>query len=270
MTCSVNYFFIAKATGQMVIHHPHRLHKGITDGGAAKAEAALLHVFADGIGKPCAGWNMLQVFPFVVNGLVIGKAPDIAVEAAEFLLHLQERFCIFHRRLNLHLVPDDAGILHQRAELFGIVPRDFLRIEVVECLSEVFALVHDGAPAQSRLKSIEHDGFKQLAVIMTRASPLTVMVGEHQRVILGPRTANRLHWKKSRFIHAASCCASFFEFLKITFVTTYPGGECRPRDILLPQAQIRKNGKTSEGSSGQRFSRAHRHRFLSLFAAPKQ
>src|SRR6185369_10006101 len=60
---------ISKAVDQVIVHHPHRLHVGVNDGGAHEAESALLQVLAERIGFGRAGGNLLRGFPAVHFGL---------------------------------------------------------------------------------------------------------------------------------------------------------------------------------------------------------
>src|SRR5690348_1942501 len=68
---------LAEAVRGVVVHHADRLHERVADGGADEPEAALQQILAHRLG--------------------VVEAPDIGVEAAEFLPHREERAGVRYR-----------------------------------------------------------------------------------------------------------------------------------------------------------------------------
>jgi hypothetical protein len=67
---------------------------------------------------------------YVVNDrTAVDKTPDILVEAAELLLHVEKFLRVVDRSKNLGAVSYDAGIAEQSLDLAGIKARDFRGIE---------------------------------------------------------------------------------------------------------------------------------------------
>ena len=60
----------------MVIDHPHRLHEGITDGGANKAEAAFLQRLGHGIGGRARRRRIMHTVPVINLGLTADELPE--------------------------------------------------------------------------------------------------------------------------------------------------------------------------------------------------
>ena len=71
-------------------------------------------------------------FPGVLFGLSINKLPDIDIEGAEFLLHLQEGPRVGDRSGNFQFVADDAGIFQQSSHFGRAVTGYSLWIESVK------------------------------------------------------------------------------------------------------------------------------------------
>src|SRR5262249_20325945 len=69
------------------------------------------------------------------------------------------------------------------------VARDRLWLEAVEGAAEVLALAQDGDPRQPGLEAVEHQLLVERAVVVFRHAPLLVVVGDVERIFLGPRTA---------------------------------------------------------------------------------
>jgi hypothetical protein len=64
--------------------------KVVADGGSDEVEAASLEIFAHGIGIWGSGGDLLQGVGRVQPRLAIYKLPNVAIEAAELLLHRQK------------------------------------------------------------------------------------------------------------------------------------------------------------------------------------
>ena len=74
----------------MVIDHADRLHEGVADGRADKAEAARFQVLAQRVGLRRARRDVLAL-ALVLQRLAADEGPNIPVERAEFLLYREER-----------------------------------------------------------------------------------------------------------------------------------------------------------------------------------
>src|SRR2546422_4013366 len=104
---------VAKASGEVVVDQADGLHEGVTDSGTDKFEAALTQVCAQGVGFACLRGDLPQVFPGVFDWPAADKAPEIGVEAAEFLLHGQEGFGVLNGGGDFEPVADDARVGEQ-------------------------------------------------------------------------------------------------------------------------------------------------------------
>src|ERR1051325_2638795 len=90
---SLRCSYTAEAAFLVVVDDADRLHEGVADGRSDEAEAALEQILA--------------------HRLCVLEAPDVGVEAAEFLLYREEGLRIAHRALDLQPVPYDARVTHQ-------------------------------------------------------------------------------------------------------------------------------------------------------------
>ena len=110
--------------------------------------------------------------------LTIDEAPDVGIETAELLLHLQEFFCVVNCRGDLCLVANDAVVFQQRLVLTFAVTRNFRRVEAGESLAICVSFAQDRIPAQSRLRSLQSQELEDRLVIVHRYAPFQVMVND--------------------------------------------------------------------------------------------
>src|ERR1700733_4075818 len=101
---------ITEAIDHVIVHHSYRLHEGVADGRSDEVETAPLKVFAHGIGLGRARRNFLERPGRAQARLAVYELPDIAIEAAKFLLHREECFRVRDGRGNLEFVADNPGI----------------------------------------------------------------------------------------------------------------------------------------------------------------
>src|SRR5512135_673072 len=98
-----------EASHEVIVHHAGGLHERVADGAADETKAAFLQVLAHGVGLRRRARNLLEAAPPVPGGLASDELPDVAVEAAEFLLHREEGEGIADRRFDLEPVADDSA-----------------------------------------------------------------------------------------------------------------------------------------------------------------
>ncbi len=118
----------------------------------------------------------LNDFGELIRGLPSDELPDVAVEAAELLLHAEKRLRIFDGGSDLQPVANDSRI---RQELFGscgVVLRDAFGIEAVEGETVIVALVQNRGPAQACLRAFENQEFEERAVVVHRHAPLFIVI----------------------------------------------------------------------------------------------
>src|SRR5437868_7997611 len=168
----------AGAADDMVVDEAGGLHEGVHDGGAHEGEAARLEVLRKRIGLRRARGNIPERPGAVAARLAAHEAPDVRVEAAEFLLHAQERLRVLHRAFDLEPVADDAGILQQLLDPGLSEARDLGRIEVRERTTVVLALGEDRGPREAGLRALEREELEEHAIVVHRPAPLTVVVGD--------------------------------------------------------------------------------------------
>ncbi len=78
------------------------------------------------------------------------------------------------------------GSAEQARLLRVVVTHHSLRIETVECLPVVLALVQDRAPRQTRLRAFETQQLEQSLVVVQRTAPFLVVIRDHQRIAFAP------------------------------------------------------------------------------------
>lgn len=94
----------------MIVNHPDGLHVGIHDRAADKFEAALLEVFAEGVGFLGRGRQVLHAGEAILDGPAADETPYVFVERAEFFLHFEKLLGIRDRGRNLQAIANDARI----------------------------------------------------------------------------------------------------------------------------------------------------------------
>src|SRR5579871_4838600 len=171
---------MAEAIGGVIVHHAGRLHKGIADRRADKAEAALLQRLAHGIRFFAARRNLLVVAPTVDQWLATDELPYVLGEATEVLLDRQKGARVADRRFNLEPVAHDPGIGEQCFDFLRAVGGNLDRVEVVEGRAKTFAFSEDDLPAETRLHRVQHEKLEQLAVVPEWNAPLAVVVLDGQ------------------------------------------------------------------------------------------
>src|SRR5712671_226972 len=129
ISSSVRVSYMAEAASRMIVGHPDRLHVGIADGRADELEAALEQVLAERVRFRGADGNLVSLQH---DRLAADEAPDIGVEAAEFLLYREKGARVGHGAIDLQLVADDAGVLHQFPFFSGVEARNLARIKTRE------------------------------------------------------------------------------------------------------------------------------------------
>ena len=146
-------FRVAETRNQMIVDHARALHEGVANGRADEAEAALLQIFAEGVGFGGLCREAFVGFPSVLFGLAADEAPDVGVEGAEFFLNFQEGAGVTDGGVDFEAVADDSGVAKQFANLLFVVARHFLRVESVKHFAISRAFLQDRVPTQSRLRA---------------------------------------------------------------------------------------------------------------------
>src|ERR1700686_4007510 len=100
---------IAEAVHNVVVYHSHRLHESVADGGSDEVETALLEVLADRIGVWGSRGDALEGVGRGLSRASVDEPPDVAVEAAKFLLHFKECPRVGGGRDDLQFVADNTG-----------------------------------------------------------------------------------------------------------------------------------------------------------------
>src|SRR3989304_9958866 len=112
---------MSEAICRMIIHHPDRLHVGITDGGTGKFEAAPCQLLAHRVRFSGFSRYFGKVTPGIPFRLPIHELPDECIEAAEFMLHCQKFLRVGHCSLYLETVTHDSCILQQRFYFIWVI-----------------------------------------------------------------------------------------------------------------------------------------------------
>jgi len=127
--------------------------------------------------------NVAHALPCILHRCVIDELPNIGVEAAKMPLHLDKSFGIHDGGFDLQSVAYDPGIVEQFSELPLSVSRDLAWLEIVKGAAVALALSQYGDPAQPCLRAFENEQLEQSSIIVERATPFTVVVGDVKRVI---------------------------------------------------------------------------------------
>src|SRR5713101_2368720 len=202
---------VTEAGGEVVVHHPHRLHEGIHDGRPDKAEATLDERRAHRVRLARPGGEIPQRAATVLLRLPTHEAPEKGAERAVSFLEVEEGSGVANRGIHFLAIADDPRILQKLRDLLAIVAGHALGVEPVERLEETGALVQDDAPGEPGLEAIEHQLREQVPVAVERYAPLFVVIREHQRVVAtrpaAPDHGTILHGilgkKARRIVHRA-------------------------------------------------------------------
>src|SRR5579864_2220945 len=188
-------FTISETLNQVIVHHSHGLHEGITDRAAHKFETTVFQVLAHVIrfGGFCR--NLLDRFPGVLLRLVIHETPNILVKRAELSLHCQEHSRILDGSLDLQPVANDPRIRQQALSLFLAIFGNDGRIEFVKGYPVVLALLQNCFPTQTRLRSFEDQELEQKPVVVDWHAPLVIVILNVQIALRPPAAA---HFSPSR------------------------------------------------------------------------
>jgi hypothetical protein len=117
----------------MVVDHADRLHMGIADSSPDKTKSPLFQVATHGIGNRCAGRDLVNTFPGILDRPVVHEAPHVIGKGAEFFPDLQKGAGIGDRRFHLQTVTDDAGIGQKLRHLCRIETGYLFGIEAGKC-----------------------------------------------------------------------------------------------------------------------------------------
>src|SRR2546430_5533816 len=127
---------VTEAGDEVVVHHPHSLHEGVTDGRPDKAEATLDERRAHRVRLTRPGGEIPQRASTVLLRRPTHEAPEKVVERAGAFLEVEECPGVADRGNHFLAIADDPRILQKLRDLLAIVAGHTLRVEPVECLEE--------------------------------------------------------------------------------------------------------------------------------------
>ncbi len=198
--------FMAKAGDEMIVDHAGRLHEGIDDGGANEFEPARGKLFRHLDRKRGGGGNARGRLELIDLGFAVDEIPQKLREASTFFHDLQIGLGARDGALDLGAIADDAGIVHQRMDLLGVVVRYFVGLEIVESVPEMIALAQDRDPRQPGLKAVEDQLLVERAVVEFRHAPFGVVIGDVKRIFARPRAAGFAIGMQARTSRHATVC----------------------------------------------------------------
>src|SRR5690606_36846296 len=102
---------VAEAADEMVVDHPGRLHERVADGRADEGESAAAEIADERVGDRRARGDLAERAEPVDHRPSSDVRPHVAVEAAEPVLHAQERLRIPYRTGHFQPVADDVRVL---------------------------------------------------------------------------------------------------------------------------------------------------------------
>jgi len=179
-------------------------------------------------------------------GLPSTKSHRYLEKPRAFLHDLQIGFCAVDRAFDLGAVADDAGIVHQRVDLLGIVARNLLRDEIVEGFAKVLALAQDRDPGKAGLKTIE-DQLSYSARSSYSGTPQSVSCDRPCRKDLRPATGTgscRRHAGvrlcSEDFAHATVCFGGVrTSFGSVRRIASPPADSVRPASSASATRSVR-------------------------------
>src|SRR5210317_742914 len=166
----------------MIVDHAGGLHVGINNRAADKLETALPEVARQRIRFFRCRRNLVHPLPSILDRAVADEAPYVVAESVKFLPDVEKRPSIADGCINLEPISNDPGIVEQPGNLAVTETGHLFRIELRKCLAVCGALVENGGPGQSGLRSLENQEFKLGAIVADRHPPLFVMIGKIQIV----------------------------------------------------------------------------------------
>src|SRR5690349_4669848 len=126
---------VAKAADDVIVHHADRLHVRVDDGRADEAEVTLAQIRAERVRLLRARRDVVQTPTAILSRAIVDEAPLVCGEAAELLLHLQERARVSDCGLDLQPIADDPGVPQELSHFPLVEAGDARRLEVGEGLA---------------------------------------------------------------------------------------------------------------------------------------
>src|SRR5689334_3379607 len=230
---------MAIAADEMIVDHADRLHEGIDDGRPAKLETALRQFLGYCARDRGFGRHLTDAAKAIDLGTAVHEVPQQFGKARPLFHHLEPGARREHRAFDLGAVANDAGIAHQPFDLRASVARDLFRIEAVEGAAEILAFAQDRNPGQAGLETVEHELFVKRAIIIFGHAPFLIVIGDIERVLLGPRTAQEI--VESLIVHSAALIS--------------PGNEKRAQSGLMRRMGMPPAASASGSASATRSRR---------------
>lgn len=131
----------SKAAAKVIVNHADSLHKGVADGGADESESPPLQITGHCLRFRCLSRHVLKGdHSGSPKRFVVGELPDVAVEASELFLNLQEALGVVDYGIYLQPVAHDTSIGQQSLPISCSVSCHLHHIEVIECPPKVVPL----------------------------------------------------------------------------------------------------------------------------------
>src|SRR6266540_934161 len=102
---------VTETGDEVVVHHAHRLHERVADGGPHETEAALRQRIAHRVGFTGARREVAEGAAAILFRSAAREAPEKHAERPVPRLELEERARVRYRRVHLLAVAHDAGVL---------------------------------------------------------------------------------------------------------------------------------------------------------------
>lgn len=161
----------------MIVDEPRGLQKGVADGGAEEFEAATAHVATEGIALERGDGYFGQCAEMVSYGAAVGKkGKHVIVKTAVFLLHFDEKARIGDGRFYFQPIADNAVALRKTLHIGVGHGGHGLDVEIAERAAIALAFLQNGEPAETGLRALQNEEFKECAVVGDRPPPLRVVI----------------------------------------------------------------------------------------------
>src|SRR6185369_14891237 len=131
--------------------------------------------------------NLLRASEAIDLGFAVDEVPQQVREAGSLVHDVEPGTRREDGAFDLHAIADNALVLHQALDLLGRVARYLLGLEFAEGSPEVVAFAQYGDPGQSGLESVQNKFLIERSIIKFGHAPFVIVVGDVERVELGPR-----------------------------------------------------------------------------------
>ena len=166
-----------EAVAGVIVHHPHRLHERVADGGADELEAETLELPAQPVRERGRGRDLAMLRQRLTMGAPSTKRQKKGASPPWRSVTSSTAAALVRAARILRRLRTMPGSLARRSIFASSPGRDPDRIEAVVGTAVGLALAEDEPPAQARLRPFEQEHLEEVTVVVRCDAPLVVVVG---------------------------------------------------------------------------------------------